>query len=318
MKMIDFNDVKKFFTKDTCGYNDAYKRVSSTHPLNLMLGLDKNFNPSLLLITATKPIYIPDSGMIIISVGKRTDSKYSLVFSLLNTEYIDLFCHFCSDMINSSFNCNNDNDADFLCNRYLLWKKMLEKTRNALLTDNETKGLIGELYFLKEYMFNKYGIRESLLYWTGPQKTDQDFICEDMWYEVKTVSPGAITVKISSVEQLDTDNNGNLVVLFLDKTSAKDSKHLNLNYLVKEIQDLIDDEMSKARFNEIVLASGYVYNDEYDNRNYHFIKAKMYNVTKEFPCLRHNDIPNTVGGINYELILNKIEEWGVTNEFTGV
>ncbi len=195
---------------------------------------------------------------------------------------------------------------------------MLKKTKNLLLTDNETKGLIGELFFLKEYLIKKYGIEKSINYWTGPQKTDQDFNCEETWYEIKTTSPGSTSIKISSVEQLDTNRDGKLVVLFLDKTSANDNKRLNLNQLVKEIKSIINDEKTESLFDGILLSSGYVYNSEYDNRNYRFVKGNVYSVTKEFPCLRQNVLSTAIGKVGYELILNKIEEWGELSGFTRI
>ena len=318
MRMIDFDDIKNIFINDLSGYNDAYRQVSPHHPLDLMLGSTQNFNSALLLNTKNRPEVIPNSSMINISVGERADGKYSIIFSLLSDKYIDLFCYFCLDMINSSVNCTAENDADFLCNRYLLWKRMLEKTKNTLLSENETKGLIGELFFLKEYLSKKHGIKDSIAYWTGPLKTDQDFITENTWYEIKSTSPGATAIKISSIEQLETYNDGNLVVLFFDKTSIKDNNRLNLNQLVKEIKDEIDDEITEMRFDEIMISSGYVYNDAYNNRNYHFVKANMYNVTKDFPCLRQKNLTSAIGKVTYELTLNRIEEWGVPNGFTGI
>lgn len=313
MRMIEFDEVYHDFFGEMDGQNDAYKLAKIEHPLGLMLGMNKDFNPSLLFISNTKPSSIPNSSAIDVYVGLRKDKQYAIIFSLLNDKYIELFSYFCMDMINSSINCKKEDGAHFLCNRYLLWKKMLERSRSTLLTDNEVKGLIGELYFLKNFLFEKYGVEESIKSWMGPEKTDQDFMYKDTWFEVKAVSPGSTTIRISSVEQLDTNRDGNLVVLYLDKTSISDNDRLNLNKLVSEIKELILDESLKIRLDVLLMYWGYTYNDEYDNKNYHFISSKMYMVNNTFPCLRQRDLNKSIGKINYELITSNIEEWSISD-----
>lgn len=318
MKTIEFNEVYYDFFVDMDGQNDAYKLAKIEHPLGLMLGMNKEFNPSLLFISEVKPNSIPNSSAIGVYVGIRTDKRYAIIFSLLNDKYIELFSYFCMDMINSSVDCKKEDGAQFLCNRYLLWKKMLEKARNVLLTDNEIKGLIGELFFLKNYLFEKYGVEESIKSWMGPEKTDQDFMYDNTWYEVKTVSPGATTIRISSVEQLDTNRDGNLVVLFLDKTSMMDNDRLNLNKLVSEIKEMLTDESLRIKFDVSLMSSGYYFNEEYDNKNYHYLSSKMYVINQTFPCLRQKDLNKSIGKINYELITNNIEEWSISDGITRI
>lgn len=74
---------------------------------------------------------------------------------------------------------------------------MLANSRGDLLSASEIKGLLGELFFLQTYLAPMYGIEKAAISWTGPRLLPQDFIIDDIWYEVKTISSSRDSVKIS-------------------------------------------------------------------------------------------------------------------------
>ena len=113
---------------------------------------------------------------------------------------------------------------------------MLTNRSNILLSEQEIKGLIGELFFLKNYLIKKIGYYDALEAWIGPSYATQDFVLKNEWYEIKTTSINSQEISISSVEQLDTINKGKLVVLYLDKTSALDDNKLTINEIVLNIK----------------------------------------------------------------------------------
>ena len=80
-------------------------------------------------------------------------------------------------------------------------------------------GLIGELLFLKNILFEKYGIEKSIEGWSGQDRTRKDFSYEDKWYEAKAISFNKDTVAISSLEQLDSEISGELAIILLEKMS---------------------------------------------------------------------------------------------------
>ncbi|MEG2250806.1 MAG: PD-(D/E)XK motif protein [Bacilli bacterium] len=289
---------------------DVFHRVDGEHLLDLYIGFDIYSRKTLLLISDIKPTELLSSPIIEIDIGERNDKKWAISFTLINKEYLELFCHFCDDIIESSRKVKEKGYGTiFICNRYLKWQNMLKKKRTDLLEFSEIKGLIGELIFLKNSMFESLGQKKAILSWIGPKNADQDFVFGDKWYEVKTTVSGSNIVKISSVEQLDTNSKGYLIVIYLDKTSEEDNHRITLNSLVNEILNMIDDEYLINVFENLLFDQGYIHREEYDEYSFKLSKVDKYIVTSEFPCLRFASLPNSVTSIKYELFLDKIEKF---------
>ena len=78
----------------------------------------------------------------------------------------------------------------FVGKRYKEWREMLANARGNLLSPSEIKGLLGEMYFLKDFLCTHYGAEKAALSWTGPKRLPQDYIIGDTWFEVKTEKGG--------------------------------------------------------------------------------------------------------------------------------
>ena len=289
---------------------DTFQRVDELHILDLYLGRDSQARSTLYLVSDTEPIPIVSARIIHISVWQRNDTKWGIVFSLVDDNFEDLFCHFCEDMIDSSkLLSNKKQGSDFICNRYEKWQNMLAKYKNGLLAESQIKGLVGELYFLKKILIPKYGEERAIYSWIGPEHADQDFVCEDLWYEVKTTVSGAESIKISSVEQLDTDREGELVVIYLDRTSYADECKITLNTIYRQTVDSLSDINLKYRLSDILLNLGYCERIEYDEYRFKFSRLVRHTVNNEFPCVRRIKIPKSVVNVKYDLSLSFISEF---------
>ena len=293
-------------------YLDAYQRIDKKYPLDLYIGNDEFFRWTLLLVSDYKPLDVSSSRMIFVNISKRDDNKWCQSFSLIDNKYVDIFVLFCEDIVSSAVQIKNLKIAvNYIGKRYNNWKEMLASTNDTLLSINKIKGLIGEMYFLNYYLANKYGIDRSILSWTGPEFLKHDFIINEDWYEVKTTSSIKNEVKISSIEQLDTINEGKLVVIKLDQTSETNAKALNINKLYKIILDKINDDNIKENFMSMLFKFGYYQRNEYEKMNYLFEmkSVTIYNVSNEFPCLRRLSIPSSIISAEYTLSLISIDKY---------
>lgn len=83
------SDIKRILS----GINhlDTYQRVDSTHPLDLYVGIDDTARWTLLLISDFQPLSVTSSRMIMIKSGKRSDSKWTQSFSLVDDRFRDIF-----------------------------------------------------------------------------------------------------------------------------------------------------------------------------------------------------------------------------------
>ncbi len=233
---------------------DAFQRVSRDHILDLYCGIDNMSRYTLLLISATEPEGVKSSRVINVGLRKRNDERWTLSFSLVDDTFIDIFFQFCDDMIESSAKLGSAvNGSKFICTRYSDWQQMLSAARGDLLSKSEIKGIIGEMLFIREFLFPKYG-RESVLHaWMGPKMADQDFVFADTWYEVKATTSDAEHIRISSIEQLDCSSEGTLAVLALDQTSELERQGVTANSLYWELMRFIEDDSLKITFSSLLV-----------------------------------------------------------------
>ena len=296
----------------TISHLDTYQRVNATHLLDLYVGIDNTARWTLLLISEYPPVKVASSRMILVNSGRRPDKKWSLSFSLVDDNYKDMFVLFCEDIVSSSACIKNKEKATrFVGKRYKEWREMLANARGNLLSPSEIKGLLGEMYFLKDFLCAKYGAEKAALSWTGPKRLPQDYIIEDTWFEVKTVSSSRTEVGISSVEQLDCTKTGELVVVRADKTSVTNTDAVNLNMLYKELLSMLPNDDSREQFSTMLLRFGYYPRPEYEDEEYTFeVKATArYSVSADFPCLRRANLPESVTEAKYSLSLTTIDSF---------
>lgn len=294
---------------DAINHLDTYQRVSSIHPLDLYIGMDNTARWTLLLISDYQPLAVAPSKMIMVKTGKRADQKWTQSFSLIDDRFKDIFVLFCEDIISSSANiADKEKAARSVGKRYKEWREMLANSRGDLLSPEEIKGLLGEMYFLKEYLFPLYGIEIAALSWTGPKRLPQDYIINDTWYEVKTISSSRTEVGISSIEQLDFAKTGELVVLKADKTSITNVNAINLNTLYKALMNEIPSDQVREEFSNMLLRYGYYPRPEYEDAEYTFEVKEMlrYGVSLDFPCIRRGSLPQSVTEASYSLSLAAI------------
>jgi hypothetical protein len=289
---------------------ERFQRIEKTHPIAWYVGLDECNNYALFAITMTQPKKVNSTEMIKVFIGQRQDGKYGITFSLNEKSNLDLFIHFCSDMVSFTKRASKqETAADYICSRYLQWLKAFKKNGAHLLSNEEIKGLIGELLFLETKMMPLYGPEKALESWTGIDATDQDFSCDNTWYEVKSTSSGSPSVTIHSVEQLDTRQTGHLVVITLDKTSDADSSKITLNNMIERVIKLIPEKVSQDKLSDRLFDFGYYKDESYDHIGFKFNGMAMYRVDEEFPCLRKNQLPTSVQNVKYGLTLAAIENF---------
>lgn len=288
----------------------GFRRVSRDHILDLYCGIDDMSRYTLVLICDIIAENVKSSKMINVSLGKRPDGRLTLSFSLVDDTFKDIFVQFCDDMIESSAVLKSAaNGSKFICARYNGWKQMLSASRGDLLSKPEIKGIIGEMLFLREYLFPQYGKEPALHAWIGPQMADQDFVFETTWYEIKAATSDSEHIRISSIEQLDCSTEGTLAVLALDQTSKQDGQGVTANHLYRELLDTIDDDSLKITFCSLLLKLGFYPRPEYDEYIYRLNGMRLYRVDKTFPCLRRSNVPCSVAGAVYTLTLAAIRSY---------
>lgn len=289
--------------------NSQYIRVSENHPLELYLGKNEKGNPTLRYNGVFQPVKVVGNALLEIKQIKTTNYN-SLLFCFNSVDNLSLFYSFCEDIITQTENYSGDNGYVEIVNRYNQWKKMFYGS-SKLLNENETLGLIGELLFLQKFAVKRYGSTKALNGWSGPEPTHKDFSYEDDWFEIKTINSFKNSVVISSIEQLDSENIGKLVIYRMEKMSPS-FNGISLNSLAKDIIQSFELDSDKDIFIEKLKQVGYAYNEVYDNYVYNFISVDSYSVCDEFPRIKANQLATGIGKVQYEVLISLIEKFKET------
>lgn len=303
-KMNKFNCLEIF---NKVSSKSSYYRIPDEYPLNIRLGLDDNGNQCIRFIGKFQRLKVKSTKNI--DVNFYSLSNESIIsFSLLNSFYQDIFHLFCNDLVDYSRHIKMDNGFQYIVNRYEKWR-IFSSSKREYLSENEIKGLIGELLFLRSYAFSKYGQSIAIEGWTGPEPTKKDFIYEDTWHEIKTATNNQVT--INSIDQLSSNVAGHLVVYTFEKLSPA-ALDLSLNRLANEIIKEIIFDIDKEAFTSKLLEAGYYGEPYYENFVYQLKAKRSYLVIQGFPRLERDSLNSAIIEAKYTLdllmLINHLEK----------
>lgn len=286
-----------------------FSRVDADHLLELHIGLDDMCRKAIELRSSFVPKKIV--GTSAIEVNQYKNDEYNTIrFSLCDEEISELFYKFCEDLIEQTRELSSERDGyNIICNRFFQWKKLFVPKRLGMLSEIEIMGLIGEILFFQE-LVSSIGVSAALSAWSGQELTHKDFSYEDSWYEVKTINRGKQTVKISSLEQLESEKDGTLVVYSIEKMSEA-YNGITLNRIVLETLSTIVDDENRDAFLAKVALHGYEYNSYYDSFVYELSDSAKYIVNNSFPKLTRASVPIQIAKVAYEISLSDINGYKI-------
>lgn len=293
-------------------FNPTYfSRVDAEHLLEWHIGIDELGRKAIEYRSNFTPRHI--RGTKYIEVNQYKKEKYCTIrFSLIDKTLEDLFFKFCDDMVEKTRDLSDVAlGYNAVVERFLLWKKLFDSPRNDILSEEKIMGLIGELVFLRNVLFKKYGIEKSIDGWSGQDHTRKDFSYEDIWYEAKAVSFNKDKVSISSLEQLDSQIQGELAIILLEKMSAS-YLGITLNQLILDLLDEITTPYGKKLFLSKIESSGYVYDVAYDDFVFDLKSIRRFIVDDKFPRLTPSNVPNGILSANYEISILALKDKEIT------
>ena len=287
------------------------RRADAGHPLDFFIGFNEDGKMQLMLI-ADKEIQLPDSSQQVkVRANKRTDGKYAVCFILLNPSLRETFISLCWDIMACTINTESkDAGNEAAIRRFGVWLIMLAKGSSEGLSENTAKGLLGELITLDEICVPKYGFSKALSGWIGPLHADRDFEYEDTWYESKAVSSGSEQIRVSSFDQLDIDEPGNLIVCRLDKTNDGDPSGISLEKMVDKLRNLAEgNEAVLSTLHVRLMLAGYKADDPQIENAYLFRGIEKYVVGEGFPRIRKSELPCGVINGAYSIEVSALSAW---------
>lgn len=287
----------------------TYQRIDSEYKVDIYLGYNEDGQMSMAIIENGVPSRVQSSKMIEVTLSKREKGEMILQFDLLDVAYKSLFIVFCKDIISICEKAGSSMAISNALTRWKYWKEMFEKKKQNIMDKQTIKGLVGELLILKNYLWKEYGETKAISSWMGPLLGHKDFEIDNTWYEVKSLNENSILVNISSLEQLDSEVDGNLVVVRLEDTSPTNNNSINLFNLILEIQGLIEDPDNRELFWGKLDNLGFSFDNEYKLYCFIYRGCEYYSVNEKFPKLLRSKIDSAIGNASYTILLNEIKQF---------
>lgn len=311
--MYDFD---RLFSEAERSVTGIQKKLEFQSVLGVYYGLSADGNFRLSFLSQCEPYVLTSTKLLNVTQGQESDGVFWSCFDLMQPAAKNVFFTFCSDIVESVKNIKNAKDAlRALRNRFNAWKSLFKRDTGSV-SEEVLKGLFGELYFLKNYMVPKYGVKNSVLSWSGPDNTHKDFSINNDWYEVKTITDSSLTVRISSIEQLSSNVPGKLEIIKVENMSQQynDGECCVLQLIEKLLCEIDEDEV-RSYFIEKISSYGFTVADEcLHDKKYKVISVTAYNVDDSFPRVTVNDVPHKeIGKLTYEIIINMIERFKEVN-----
>jgi hypothetical protein len=292
-------------------------RVSENHPLSMYWGRD--FNGRYLFVYETKICVeiiakkLPKlEGITLVSPSYK--DKFRLILVLNDKSDSEMFYSLCMDLIRGTSNLPNGIiPYHVIIRRLIRWQSFLKRKRSELLSNEQIKGLIGEILLMEEKVSVRFGWEQTIMFWKGPEGAPQDFSIHDSVIEVKCQSGGSKpTVKISSAEQLIPQvPEGYLAVYTITTTEQQDLSSFSLNDLVSRVFSKLENESEETleRFSHLLDKAGYIYREEYESPRYKKIDLVCYGLKDSFPRIKLTDIKPGIENVSYQLRLEACDSF---------
>ncbi len=287
--------------------------VDSSHPLRMYLNINAEGNKEILIPVNRPEKRFKSTAAIGVRNYENKENKFlaiELLQPILESEYVCL----CYDLIESSRHYPTRTESlKALFEALKKWYYLLADPKRDILPEREIRGLLGELQYMLDELTSGKDEQAVISAWKIHKDASRDFIFDDSWSEIKTVESTKDYITISSIEQLDHDTPGTLVVFKLDRTEETDPTGISLNGMVEEVRGIIGFQ-AETEFNQKILARGYTYNEQYDHLLFLFNGVSRYHVENDFPCITREMLPIAIIRAEYDLRLNQIERWRIDGQ----
>lgn len=310
--MITMTELNALWKVITPQYgNSIGRRAEPSHPLDFFVSYDEQNNMQLMLFSDQRPDLPASSQQILVRGNMRSDGKYALCFSLANSALRDLFIALCWDIMDCTYKTTNRSAGVVAAvDRFRMWQMLFAEMKKKRMSDEEAKGLLGELHVLSSLCIPLFGLDAAVSGWVGPLKADRDFEYASTWIETKCGSRGSETISISSFDQLDTDALGELTLCRVEKAPDDMPMAISINKLVKQLkQSMSGNEYVASVFSNRLFLYGYNEEDERSDQPYMFYGLERYRVDDQFPRIRRSLLPAAICTGKYSVSIPEIQPW---------
>lgn len=280
---------------------DIYAGVDSSSFILLAIG-----------IHARPPNIATDSSSLDYFRQQRKDDSWLMVLRLRQNGLETVFGRLCQDLADAAEGVSDEKALVALFRERLsLWKKLFQHGGSGFLQPHEIKGLIAEMLVLELLIRDgERDVHETVAGWIGPLAADQDFMYSDRAIEVKAIGPGAESISISSLEQLDCAVPMDLILATLRPATPGEPSAIGLNALAARIEGMIAECPEALNiFKERLLEARYVEHEFYETVLFEPTSITAYSVRATFPKLVRDMVSSGIVGASYSIGIDSIADF---------
>lgn len=239
-----------------------------------------------------------------------------LVFRLLESRHRDLFHQLCIDIVAAGASARTEPEAiELAVARTWRWHHLLRGGAGGRLSEEEQKGLIGELLVLERHLLPHLSLADSLAAWRGPLGAPKDFEIGRIGIEAKA-RRGAATphVLITSEHQLDGVGCDLLFLHVVDLSRAPEgaTEAFTVSDAVHRVGNRMAlDNAATERYEALLTATGFRWEDDYSDFQWVEGLSRIYDVADGFPRVTAKEIATGISNVRYSLSLIECERFVV-------
>ncbi len=296
------------------------RRVTQSTPWGLYWAVDADRNLLLILQHrkgARRASRLPKfRGLRVEALPAELGTDERILIRLTDREQRDIFLRFCRDIVDSTILAVTEEQAveRFLA-RTWRWHRLLQGGRESRLSDEEQKGLIGELLVLEQHLLPILDATAAVRCWTGPLDAPHDFEISRVHVEAKTHGSSVPRVTISNEFQLESSNADALFLHVTEVVSAVEgtANACTLNDIARRTRSMIaeHDMVAVELFEERIGMAGFRWTDDYSDKLWLVAGESLYGVREGFPRITPTMFPGGVGNVRYALSLPDCETFRV-------
>jgi hypothetical protein len=237
-----------------------------------------------------------------------------LVFRLLDPRQRDIFHQLCIDIVAAGATASTEPEAvELAIARTWRWHHLLRGGTGGQLSEDEQKGLIGELVVLERHLFSHLSPADSLAAWRGPLGAPKDFEVGRIGIEAKA-RRGAATphVLIASEHQLDGEGCDSLFLHVIDLSSAPEDaiQAFTVSDVARRVRDrMVLEDAAIDRYESLLAAAGFRWEDDYSGFKWVEGISRIYSVIDGFPRVTAREIATGVSSVRYSVSLVECEQF---------
>jgi len=287
------------------------RRADPNHPLDFYRGRD-SFGRYLFVLKGNEipdlePL--PSLAGIVLKLVHPNEAPTELVMELIDSEQVSIFRALVEDFLRSTADVSQGDVASGarrVIKRIARWQALLKRRSEGILSQKKVIGLVGELLFLRNRLFDHMSVEDALASWRGPHSDEQDFAIGEIIVEIKTqLSTADQYLMISSEAQLDT-TSGPIILCHQTISLSIDgeSNAETLNELVENIRDKCSNSKSIAldMLEAGLIEVGYETRAEYDAEAWLPVNLRPFEVKDGFPRLVPESLPSGVLKVSYRIL----------------